>query len=266
MLKIEHVIFAGAAVFVGLRLSTYAQSTVFLGSAETYGVLAGTSVTNTGSSVVDGNLGVSPGATVTGFSAVDGGPGAVVGTINIDNAAAGQAQTDLALAYTQAADMTPTTSSPTLSLSDTTLTPGFYTAGSTVSVSGTVTLDGEGEANPVFIFQAGSTLGVASDSDIVLINGANADDVFWQVGSSATLLGGGTSFAGTVLAATSISVDSGVTVDGNLLAKAGTVTLIDDNIAAIPEPASSASWLAGSAVLPLLVWRFRRRLGAESMA
>jgi hypothetical protein len=122
-----------------------------------------------------------------------------------------------------------------------------------------VTLDGENEASPVFVFQAGSTLGADTGSDVLLINGAQASDVFWQVGSSATLQGGASTFEGTILADTSITVDSGAVVVGGLLARTGTVTLTDSVQSAIPEPAGTSLWLSVFAGLVLCVGRFRRQ-------
>jgi hypothetical protein len=265
-MKIEHTLLMALATLAGSASPASAQTLVDLGSAATYSILAGASVVNTGPSLINGDVGVSPGGMVTGFESVDGGLGVVNGTINIDNAAAAQAQSDLTLAYTQAAAESPTDSAGTFAFSDTTLTPGVYSAGTTMSVAGTLTLNGENETNPVFIFQAGSTLGAAAGSDIVLTNGAQAGDVFWQVGSSATLLGGSSTFEGTILALTSITVDSGSYVDGGLLARTGTVTLVDSVPSAIPEPADAALWLAAVAGLFLCIGRFRRQPDAGTAA
>jgi len=253
-MKLEQLSFLALISCAGLATHTNAQVTVDLGSAESYGVLAGTSATDTGSSIVTGDLGVSPGATATGFG------GLVTGAINLDNAAAIQAKSDLALAYTQAAEETPTSSAGTLTYNDQTLAPGVYKASSTMDVSGTVTLNGG--ANSVFVFQAGTTLTAELGTDIVLTGGVKAQNVFWQVGTSATLLGDASTFEGTILADTSITVDSGSTVIGDLLAKGGAVTLDGSAVTAIPEPASTSLWLAALAGLALIAAKFRRELVA----
>lgn len=262
-MKIEQVILVVVTTFVALPSPAIAQSAVDLGTAGSYGVLAGTSITNTGSSVINGNLGVSPGATVTGIFGVDGGPGVVNGTINLANSAAAQAQSDLTLAYNAAAAEAATSSAGTFVFADATLTPGVYNAGSTIDISGTLTLNGENEVDPIFVFQAGSTLSTGADSQILLTNGAQAKDIFWQVGSSATFLGGSSVFEGTVLALTSITVDAGSSVDGDLLARTGTVTLSNDTVTAIPETPFTSLWLAGFAGVVLMAVKVQRRLRPE---
>jgi hypothetical protein len=216
------------------RAADAAQSPVGLGTATSYAVLAGSAVTNTGPTVVAGNLGVSPGSSVTGFP-----PGVVVGTIHAADAAAIQAQVDQTTAYNDAAGRTPVTTVPT-ELGGTTLTPGVYTsAAGTLEITGNLTLNAQGDPHAVFIFQAASTLKTMSASTVTLIGGAQACNVFWQVGSSATL-GTSSSFVGTILALTSITVTTGVTVNGRLLAGNGAVTLDSDTIkrsdCAIPPP------------------------------
>ncbi|MEO6858729.1 MAG: ice-binding family protein [Solirubrobacteraceae bacterium] len=202
-----------------------AQPPVGLGTADSFAVLAGSTVTNTGPSTVNGDLGVSPGAAVTGFP-----PGTVNGTIHAVDAVATQAQSDLTTAYNDAAGRTPAV---TVSgdLGGQTLTAGVYKSASSLGLTGTLTLNAQGDPNAVFIFQAGSTLTTASGSHVNLINGAQPCNVFWQVGSSATL--GTTSvFSGDILALTSISMDNRVTDNGAALARNGAVTLIDDTITA----------------------------------
>jgi len=246
----------------GFAAHANAQVAVDLGSAESYGILAGTSATDTGASIVSGNLGVSPGATATGFATGTGNPALVTGAINLDNTPATQAESDLALAYTQAAGESATSSAGTFAFSNQTLAPGVYNATSTMDVAGTLTLNGG--ASSVFVFQAGSTLTAESGSDIVLTGGAQAQNVFWQVGSSATLLGASSTFEGTILADTSITVDDGTTVVGDLLAKNGTVTLNDSNVTAIPEPAGTSLWLAALAGMTLVAGKFRRKRVART--
>jgi hypothetical protein len=198
-----------------------AQAPVGLGTADSFAVLAGQTVTNIGPSAINGDLGVAPGTAVAGLLPV-------VGTIHAADAVAGQAQSDLTTAYDDAAGRT----GPLAVSSDLgglTLTAGVYNSGSSLGLTGALTLDAQGDPNAVFVFQAASTLITASASHVNLINGAQPCNVFWQVGSSATL--GTTSvFAGNILALTSISMNNGVTVLGRALARNGSVTLINDTI------------------------------------
>lgn len=199
------------------------QPAVGLGTAGSYGVLSGSGVTNTGPSVVNGDLGVSPAAALTGFP-----PGTINGATHLADAAAAQAQADLTVAYNDAAGRTPA-SAVTGDLGNQTLAPGVYRSGSSLGLTGTLTLDGQNDSGSVFILQAGSALTTASGSSVALINGAQACNVFWQIGSSATL-GTGSVFRGNILALTSVSLNDGVTVDGRVLARNGAVTLINDTI------------------------------------
>jgi hypothetical protein len=205
-----------------LTVSASGQSPVGLGTAANFAVLAGTTVTNTGPSTIAGSVGVSPGTAITGFP-----PGQVTsGAIHSADAVAQQAQSDLTTAYLDAAARTPA-APVTSDLGGQTLDPGVYKATSGMGLTGTVTLDGHGDPNAVFIFQAGSTLTTAAGSSVALTGGAQACDVFWVVGSSATL-GTNSSFAGTLMALTSASVQTGATVAGRVLARNGEVSL-DDN-------------------------------------
>jgi len=209
------------------------DTTVGLGTASTYAVLGATpAVTNTGPSVITGDLGISPAGAVTGF----GGPpnGTVInGTIHAADAAAAQAQLDLTTAYNDAAGRALTADVPSTigsaGIDTGPLVPGVYKASSTLEVKGALTLDAQNDPNAVFIFQVGSALLTDSASTVILSNGAQACNVFWQVGSSATL-GTGSTFTGTILALTSITVTTGDTVFGRVLARNGEVTLDDDNI------------------------------------
>jgi hypothetical protein len=209
---------------VGTPAASAAQSSVGLGTATPFAVLAGTTVTNTGPSVISGDLGVSPGDAVTGFP-----PGQVNnGTQHKGDAVALKAQTDLTAGYNDAAGRTPATT-VSADLGGQTLAPGVYKSASALSLTGTVTLDGQGDPSAVFIFQAGSTLVTASSSSVKLIGGVQACNVFWQVGSSATL-GTETTFVGSILALTSVSAQTGATVAGRLLARNGQVSLDKNKI------------------------------------
>ena len=223
----------GLSVFVAANVVSAAEAPVGLGTADSFAVLAGSTVTNTGPTVVNGNLGVSPGTAVTGFP-----PGLVNGTIHAADASASQAQSDLTIAYDDAAGRAPNTTfgGPT-DLGGMTLPPGVYTSPTSFGITGTVTLDAQGDPSAVFIFQAGSTLITATNSHVALVNGAQACNVFWQVGSSATLQVGST-FVGTILALTSITANTNAVIEGRLLARNGATTL-DSNTITTPQCAAA---------------------------
>jgi hypothetical protein len=213
-------------VAIGTQSAAAQEAPVGLGTADTFAVLAGTTVTNTGPSAISGDLGVSPGSAVVGFP-----PGTVTdGVIHAADAVALQAQADVTTAYDDAAGRA-TTDTVTADLAGQTLVSGVYTGGA-LGLTGALTLDAQGDPDAVFVFQAASTLTVASTSTVNLINGADPCNVFWQVGSSATL-GTNSDFVGTVLALTSVAAATGATVEGRLLARNGEVTL-DDNVITVP--------------------------------
>jgi hypothetical protein len=196
-----------------------------LGTAASFSVLAGSAVTNTGPTVLGSELGVSPGTAISGFP-----PGIAHGATHSADAAASGAQNDLTIAYNDAAADKSTTTVPDVgNIGGETLTAGVYASASSMLVNGTLTLNGAGNPNAVFVFKAGSTIVTGSASRVVLENGAQACNVYWQVGSSATL-GTGSTFVGSVMALTSITATTGVTVDGRLLARNGAVTLDSDTI------------------------------------
>jgi type VI secretion system secreted protein VgrG len=220
-----------ACLAVTLAGTVLAAASVDLGNAKSFAVLAGTTITNTGATTITGDVGLHPGNAVTGFNAVT-----LHGAQHIGDAVALQAKNALVTAYNEAAGATPVTNVPT-ELGGTTLKPGVY-ASATLGLTGTLTLDGNG----VYIFQAGSTLITAPGSSVELINGASACDVYWQVGSSATL-DTTTSFKGTIMALTSIALNNGVTLQGRALARNGAVTMIHDTIdsssCAAPSPTAT---------------------------
>jgi hypothetical protein len=188
-----------------------------------FSVLAGSTVTNTGSTTVSGDVGISPGTAVTGFP-----PGLASGAIHSADSAAAQAQAALTAGYIDAAGR-PGGTSVSGDLVGRTLTAGVYTSTSSLAASGDVTLDAQGNSDAVFIFQIGSTLTTGSGSHVILANGAKACNVFWQVGSSATL-GTNSEFKGNILALTSITITTGVNLEGRALARNGAVTLDSDVI------------------------------------
>ena len=197
------------------------------GTEQSFAVLGGSTVTNTGSSVITGNLGVSPGTAITGFP-----PGIVTGVTHSADAVALQAQTDTTAAYIDLASQPCTTDLTGQDLGGKTLVPGVYCYSSSAQLTGALTLDAGGVSNAVWVFKAGSTLTTAVNSSVNLIGGANPCNVYWQVGSSATL-GTTTAFVGNIFALTSITLNNGASVSGRVLARNGAVTL-DNNTVTVP--------------------------------
>ena len=219
-----------------------AQTAPSLGAAQSFAVLGGSTVTNTGASVITGDLGVSPGTAVTGFP-----PGLVMsGTIHGADAAALAAQDAVTTAYNSLVGQACTQDLTGQDLGGQTLTAGVYCFSSSAQLTGTLTLNAQGNANAVFIFKMGSTLTTASASSVVLTNGGSAGNVFWQVGSSATL-GTTTSFAGNILALTSITVTTGARVTGRTLARNGAVTLDTNAVTATNQLTSAVTTTVGGA-------------------
>lgn len=252
-----------ALLFVQLATPSAAAAApapVGLGTAGSYSVLGGQTVTNIGPTTLSGNLGVSPGSAITGFP-----PGTAGGTTHAGDAQADQAQSDVVIAYNDAAGRAPT-GAVAGDLVGRTVTAGVYKSTGPLALSGTLTLDAQGDPDAVFIFQVASTLITASASHVAVINGAQACHVYWQVGSSATL-GTNSTFVGSILALTSISVTTGSTVKGRALARNGSVTL-DNNtftdpacdstpppvdttttLTATPNPATTGSTVALTATV-----------------
>jgi hypothetical protein len=214
------IFFTGALVAVA-PLDALAATSPNLGTALNFTVLAGSTVTNTGPSVITGNLGLDPGSSVTGFP-----PGTVTGVKHISDAVALHAKNDLTTAYMDAANAPVTTDMTGLNLGGKNLTPGVYKFDSSAQLTGTLTLSGNG----VYIFQIGSTLTTASNSVVATINGAQACGVYWQVGTSATL-GSATHFQGTLMALTSITMITGANIiSGRAMARNGALTLDANHI------------------------------------
>jgi uncharacterized repeat protein (TIGR01451 family) len=197
------------------------------GTEQNFAVLGGQTVTNTGPSVITGNLGVSPGSAVTGFP-----PGLVTGgTTHAADAVALQAQNDTTTAYNNLAGQACTSDLTDQDLGGKTLVPGVYCFASSAQLTGALTLNAGGDPNAVWVFKTVSTLTTASNSSVQLTNGGQPCNVFWQIGSSATL-GTGTSFVGSIVALTSIALQTGAKVSGRVLARNGAVTLDSNTVAA----------------------------------
>jgi cytoskeletal protein CcmA (bactofilin family) len=210
-----------------------------LGAAGSFAVLAASTVTNTGASAISGDLGLSPGTSVTGFP-----PGMLAGTQYVADPASAQAQLDLTAAYNDAAARTVGAITLAGNLGGMTLAPGLYKSTSSLEISsGDLTLDAKGDASAVYIFQMGSTLVTTVGRKVILAGGAQAANIYWQVGSSATL-GVSSVFKGTIMAMASITATTGASVEGRLLARTAAVTLDDNSIlrtaavvAVVPAPA-----------------------------
>jgi len=231
---------ATALIVSGLLIPCRAAvaQTVPLGAADTFAILGASTVTNTGATIITGDLGLSPGSSVTGFP-----PGVVLnGAIHISDALANQAHADAFTAYTHLAGETPTANLTGMNLGGLTLTPGIYRFNSSAQLTGTLTLNTGGAPNAPFHFLIGSTLTTASNSAVVLLGGPD-NNIFWQVGSSATI-GTGTRFVGSIVALTSITLTTGASLDGRALAINGAVTLDTNNIQAPAIPVKTARLIA----------------------
>jgi type VI secretion system secreted protein VgrG len=277
MTRTSLMLLTAVAAIAALPLQAMAATTT-LGTAGNFAVLAGTTITNTNQSVINGgDVGLYSGSSITGFAA--SGANSVSGsfTQHITDSTAQQAKADLTTAYNAAAALSPTTNLSGTNLGGLTLTPGVYFFSSSAQLTGTLTLNYQGNANAVFVFQIGSTLTTASNASVVTTNiggGTTGCGVFWQVGSSATI-GTGTSFEGHILALTSITLASGATMAGSALARNGAVTMDANTITnancgadinsagttAVPLPTSAAMGLG--LLLPLAFLLARRRANAR---
>jgi type VI secretion system secreted protein VgrG len=227
----------GSAAIIGMVTILFgaspasAQTAPSLGSADSFAVLAGSTVTNTGTSVITGDVGVSPGGAITGFP-----PGILVaGTIHSGDSVATAAQASVITAYNNLAGQTcPAPNNLTgQNLGNRTLIPGVYCYATSAQLTGTLTLDAQANPAAVFIFQIGTTLTTASSSNVVMTNGGSRCNVFWQVGSSATL-GTTTSLAGNILALTSITMTTSAGIfNGRALARNGAVTLDTNTVTGV---------------------------------
>jgi hypothetical protein len=212
-------------VAMGMLFAGSAQAAnppVKLGSDSSFSVLAGSTVTNTGPTTMFGDLGLDPGSSVTGAPHT-------LGAMHIDDGVAIKAKSDLVTGYNDAAGR-PSTQLSSADLSGQSFTPGVYNASSSLLFSaGSVTLNAQGDPNAVFIFKVGSSMTTGSATTVLLTNGAQPCNVYWQIGASATL-GTDSRFIGTVMALTTITAQTGMTMDGRLLARNGAVNLDTNTI------------------------------------
>ena len=245
-----------ALIVSGLLATSWsaAASIIPLGEAENVAVLGDSTVTNAGPTIVTGNVALSsPGVSVTGFP-----PGTILdGSIHIGDALANQAHADAATAYAQLAGETLTTDLSGMNLGGMILTPGIYHFDTAAQLTGTLTLDTGGDPNATFHFQIGTTLTTDPGSMITLLNGSSTN-IFWQVGTSATI-GVDSVLYGNILADQSITVNSGATIIGRLIAINAAVTL-DTNIINAPVVPEPSTWFAGVLALGVVGFTERRRI------
>ena len=240
----------GAAQASGSLTASAAEAPP-LGAARSFAVLGGSTVSNTGGSIINGDVGVSPGSEIVGFP-----PGSATGGIYVGGTTeADQAHADAAIAYAFLAGMASNTNLTSTDLGGLTLAPGVYTYNSSAQLTGALTLDAGGDSAAVFVFQIATALTTSSGSTVTVINcGPNYDEsnVFWQCGSSATL-GLGTAFIGNIIADQSITLETGSSIIGNVLAINGAATLDGNSVSSptvvAPPPAAVLSPINLTAVM-----------------
>ncbi|MBK1815071.1 DUF3494 domain-containing protein [Luteolibacter yonseiensis] len=252
LMIVTSIIFS--SVILGDQAASAALLSVDLGSAASYAVLAGSGITIAGpanSSTIIGNIGSHATVSITGLENLN-----LVGTNHAGNSITQAAKADLQTAYTDAAGR----SFDGAAFADGhvltgIMTTGVYHGSGSFALNGILTLDAQGDPDAVWIFQMTSTFDVGSAGQVALLNGAQASNVFWQVGSSATL-GTGARLAGTILAAQSISMNTGAVINGRALASAGAVTMGGSTIT-LPVPEPSAMLLSVIGICSLLATRRR---------
>jgi hypothetical protein len=219
-----------------------------LGSASTFGIMATSAITSTGNSIINGDVSLDPGTSITGFTfSVSPGPGVVNGAVHINDGVSAQARADLLTAYNYFKNIAPGITTPDgadlgaflppgSTLPPGTLAPGVYTNGSTMQVNTTLTLDAGGNANAVWVFQIGSSLTTTTGGNILLANGANENNVYWVPTEDATI-GVGTTFYGTIVSGRDVTAATGATINGRILAGATTAGTIALQAAVVNVPA-----------------------------
>lgn len=241
-MKCSFSILLTIAALAGFQAQAPAGS--ILGTADSFAVLGSSTVTNTGATTIGGDLGVWPGTVITGSGTV-----ALTGALHAGDAVAQQAQSDVTTAFNGLASMPLNSSLTGQDLGGLTLTSGVYHFDTSAQLTGTLTLDAQGNNNAYWVFQIGTTLTTASASAVKIINpgsnGGSDDGLFWQVGSSATL-GSTTAFEGNILASASITLDTAATIDnGRALAQTGAVTMDSNTITIASPPPNNGPGLNG---------------------
>jgi type VI secretion system secreted protein VgrG len=245
-------------VFLVVPLLALSAHASVIGSADAFGVLGASTVTNTGNTVINGNLGLWSGTSITGFHTIDGGPGIVNGVVHRTDAVAHQAQLDALTGYKYLAGLSVTQTLTDEDLGGLTLGPGVYFFASSAQMTGQLTLDFQGHNDALIVFQIYSTLTTASASKVLVINPGTNDQVYWKVGSSATL-GTTTAFYGSVIADQSITLNNGATINcGRAIALNAAVTMDDNTVntgnCKTPEPATLSLVSTGAIAAGATAW------------